>query len=207
MRQDTIEIKEGKVSKAFCKGIKLEVETIHPCLASDHYAVIYAILAEELNIKIYQYDPSQPIPEEQYDHLLQHLLLPLLNTRAEPLSPSSAPTSKEFSKKYYTQLKSMYHRKNHASGISYIENVRSEAERYIFWVLDQSSFRFKNLDRNTRVRLYSQIFWKSGLGSDLQFMNNFYWREPERYDYLAGELFSNDESDIVNNETYRITEH
>lgn len=71
------------------------------------------------------------------------------------------------------------------SGPDCIEEVRAEAERYIFWVLDQSSVRFKDLERSARIRLYSHLFRTGSIGPDLRFVSNFYWREPEEYDYFA----------------------
>ena len=197
---DTLEAKEGKVSKAFCEGIKKEMEAIHPSLASDRYAVVYSMLAEELNSRLYQHDPNQSAAKETYSELLRHLLQPLITIGTEPLPPAVVPTSKEFAEKHYAQLEGLYQGKGHLSGLSYIENVRTEAERYLFWVLDQSSFRFKDLDRSTRVRLYSQVFRKSGIGADLHFVISFYWKEPEEYDYYAhtaaGRLLSDVESGI-----------
>ena len=195
---DTLEAKEEKLTKAFSEGIKKEMETIHPCLASDRYAFVYSMLAEELNNRLYQHDPNLPITKEAYGELLRHLLQLLITTGTEPLPPAVVPTSGEFAEKYYTQLEGLYQGKGSLSGIGYIENVRTEAERYLFWVLDQSSFRFKELDRSARVRLYSQVFRKSGVGADLRFMSNLYWKEPEEYDYFVHTAAGRILSDIEN---------
>ncbi len=197
---DTLELKEGKVSKTFCESIKKETALIHPCLAADRYVVLFSMLAEELNKCLFAQDSAQMISEEGYKGLLQHLLKPLITIGTEPLPPSVIPTSAEFIGEYYAQLESMYQGTASVSGLDYIENVRAEAERYMFWVLDQSSVRFKDLDRNTRVRLYSQVFRKGSIGADLRFMSHYYWKEPEEYDYFAhtaaGRLLNDTESGI-----------
>ena len=45
----TLSKKDGKVSKSLCEGIKKEMERIHPFLASNRYAPLFAIMAEQLN--------------------------------------------------------------------------------------------------------------------------------------------------------------
>lgn len=169
--------KEGSVPKTLCSRIKKEMDQIHPCLAADRHITLFSMLAEQMNKCILE---CGTVPaKEQYADLLNHLFSPLLEIGSEPLPPSVVPTSKEFIEKHYRQLADP----QNLQGIDYIENVRSEAERYIFWILDQSSVRFRDLDRSTRVRLYSQVFSHRGIRPDLRFMSYFYWREPEEYHY------------------------
>lgn len=170
--------------KKLCADIKKEMESIHPCLSSNHYAVLFMMLAEHLNSLWHEAQPESVPDMDTYAALLRHLFQSLLEIYAEPLPPAIVPTSKEFCQKYYAQLTSLYTEKPvELFGLKYVESVRAEAERYLFWVLDQSSIRFRDLDRDTRLRLYSQVFRKSAIGSDLRFISHFYWQEPEEYNY------------------------
>lgn len=197
---DTLSAIDSEVPSALCEGIKKEMDIIHPYLGTNRYVTLFAMLAEHLNSTILNSSKaSQPLSRDSYEALLRHLFHPTLSIGTEPLPPSVVPTSTEFIGKYFAQLESMYQKPARLSGLDYIENVRAEAERYIFWVLDRASFRFKDLDRAARVRLYSQVFRDSAIGADLRFVSNFYWKEPEEYDYYAHtregrlmeEIFSN----------------
>lgn len=180
---ETMEIIDGKTTKKLCADIKKEMDKIHPCLAANNYAAVFAMLAEHLNSLIYDKRPVIPSRDE-YKALLSHLFQPLLEIGIEPLPPAIVPTSSEFREKYYGQLSDLYEGKAITlSGLSYPESVRSEADRYIYWILDQSTFRFQGLEREMRLRLYSSIFRKDIIRSDLRFMSHFYWTEPEEYNY------------------------
>ena len=181
----TLTKKDGKVSKTLCEGIKKEMERIHPFLASNRHAPMFAIMAEQLNRYIYIIDRERPVPREEYYELYRHLIQPIVSIGTQPLPPTLVPTSNEFIERYYSQLEAIYPEKAGRPGFQYIEIVRKEAERYVYWVLDQSAFRFKDLDRGARVRLYSRVFRKSIINSDLRFVSRYYWKEPEAYDYFA----------------------
>lgn len=173
-------------SKSLCEGIKKGMEQIHPYLAVYRYAAVFAILAEHLNRCIREQHPKQIPSLEEYTGLLRRLCGPLAEVSTEALPPAIVPTSAEFAGKFYRQLESLYTKQpQKCYGFDYIEAVRQDAERYIYWVLDQSSFRFSDLDRSARVRLYSQIFRSNSIGSDLRFISHFYWQEPEEYDYYS----------------------
>ena len=181
----TLSRKDGKVSKALCEGIKKEMERIHPFLASNRYAPMFSIMAEQLNRYIYIIVRTQPVPREEYFELYRHLIQPLVSIGTQRLPPAVVPTSDVFIGRYYAQLEEIYQKKAGQPGFKYIEIVREEAERYVYWVLDQSSARFKVLDRGERVRLYSRVFRRSIIDSDLRFISRYYWKEPEAYDYFA----------------------
>ncbi len=181
----TLTKKDGKVSKTLCEGIKKEMERIHPFLAANRYAQMFAIMAEQLNRFIYIYNRTQPIPREDYFELYRHLIQPLVIIGAERLPPAIVPTSDIFIGRYYDQLESIYQKRAGQPGFKHIDMIREEAERYMYWVLDQSAVRFKDLDRGARVRLYSRVFRKSIIDSDLRFINRYYWKEPKEYDYFA----------------------
>ena len=181
---ETLEILDSKTTKKLCADIKKEMERIHPCLASNHYVVLFSMLAEHLNSLIYEKKPSALPSIEDYKALLSHIYEPLLEIVKEPLPPLITPTSSEYAMKYYRQLSSLYEGKQVAlSGLNYLENVRSEAERYIYWILDQSSIRFRGMERDMRLRLYSSLFRKDIMQSDMRFISHFYWTEPEEYNY------------------------
>lgn len=200
---DTLTAIDAAVPDTLCKAIKKEMDSNHPFLSSNRYVTLFAMLAEHLNSTIYNSSKSsQPPSRDSYEALLRHLFRPMLDIGTEPLPPSVIPTSTEFIGKYYAQLEAMYQRSIRLSGLDYIENVRAEAERYIFWVLDRASFRFKDLDRATRVRLYSQVFRKSSIGADLRFVSNFYWKEPEEYDYYAHTREGKLMEEIFSNKTF-----
>ena len=152
----TLSKKDGKVSKSLCEGIKKEMERI-----------------------------QHPVPREEYFELYRHLLQPMISIGMQPLPPAIVPTSDAFMGRYYSQLEAIYEKKVGKPGFNYLEIVREEAERYVYWVLDQSAFRFKELDRGARVRLYSRVFRKSIIDSDLRFVSRYFWKEPEAYDYFA----------------------
>lgn len=181
---ETVQPVDAATPKKLCSDIKKEMERLHPCLASNHYTILFMMLAEHLNGLWHEVQPeSIPAPSE-HAALLRHLFQPLLEISSEPLPPAIVPTSKEFCQKYYAQLTSLYTEKPvELFGLKYVESVRAEAERYLFWVLDQSSIRFRDLDRDTRLRLYSQVFRKTAVSSDLRFISHFYWQEPEEYNY------------------------
>ena len=181
----TLSKKDGKVSKSLCEGIKKEMERIHPFLASNRYAPMFAIIAEQLNRYIYMIDREHPVPREEYFELYRHLIQPMISIGMQPLPPAIVPTSDAFMGRYYSQLEAIYEKKVGKPGFNYLEIVREEAERYVYWVLDQSAFRFKELDRGARVRLYSRVFRKSIIDSDLRFVSRYFWKEPEAYDYFA----------------------
>ena len=181
----TLSKKDGKVSKTLCEGIKKEMERIHPFLASNRHAPMFAIMAEQLNRYIYIIEREQPIPREEYFELYRHLIQPMISIGMQPLPPAVVPTSDVFMGRYYAQLEAIYEKKAGQPGFKYLELVREEAERYVYWVLDQSAVRFKDLDRGARVILYSRVFRKSIIDSDLRFISRYYWKEPEAYDYLA----------------------
>ena len=181
----TLSKKDGKVSKTLCEGIKKEMERIHPFLASNRYAPMFAIMAEQLNRYIYMIAREQPIPREEYYELYRHLIQPMVSIGMQPLPPTLVPTSDVFMGRHYSQLEAIYEKKAGQPGFNYLEIVREEAERYVYWVLDQSALRFKDLDRGARVRLYSRVFRKSIINSDLRFVSRYYWKEPEAYDYFA----------------------
>lgn len=200
---DTLAASDAEVPDTLCKAIKKEMDNNHPFLSSNRYVTLFAMLAEHLNSTIYNSGKStQPPSRDSYKALLRHLFGPMLAIGTEPLPPSVIPTSTEFIGKYYAQLEAMYQKPVRLSGLDYIENVRAEAERYVFWVLDRSSFRFKDLDRAARVRLYSQVFPKSGIGADLRFVSNFYWKEPEEYDYYAHTREGRLMEEIFSNKTF-----
>jgi hypothetical protein len=202
INSDSLEMNEGKVPDRLVKGIKKEMDQIHPYLSTNHYFTVFAMLAEHLNSCIYAHD-SEKVPSiEEYGALLRHLVQPLYTIGAEPLRPSTVPTSAEFAAKYHKQLESLYQKPVRLSGLDYIEAVRSEADRYVFWILDQSSFRFKDLDRSSRVRLYSRIFRNTAVGADMRFVSNFYWKEPEEYDYYAHTREGRLMEDIFSNKTF-----
>ena len=142
----TLTKKDGKVSKTLCEGIKKEMERIHPFLASNRHATMFAIMAEQLNRYIYIIDRERPVPREEYYELYRHLIQPIVSIGTQPLPPTLVPTSNEFIERYYSQLEAVYREKAGRPGFQYIEIVRKEAERYVYWVLDQSAFRFKDLE-------------------------------------------------------------
>ena len=183
---ETLEPLEGKTTKKLCADIKKEMANIHPCLAANNYVTVFAMLAEHLNGILYR-KLSDSLPGiGEYKALLHHMFQPLLVIDAEPLRPSITPTSNEFCEKYYRQLSSLYAGEAVSLyGLDYPKTVQTEAERYIYWILDQSSFRFQGMDRQTRLRLYSSIFHKDILKADMSFSSYFYWTEPEKYDYYA----------------------
>lgn len=200
---DSLSAIDAEIPGTLCKDIKKEMDNNHPFLSSNRYVTLFAMLAEHLNSIIYSSSKSsQPPSRDSYEALLRHLFQPMLTIGAEPLPPSVVPTSMEFVGKYYKQLEAMYQQHIQLSGLGYIETVRAEAERYIFWVLDRASFRFKDLDRATRVRLYSQVFRKSAIGADLRFISNFYWKEPEEYDYYAHTREGRLMEDIFSNKAF-----
>ncbi len=181
----TLKKKDGKVSKSLCEGIKKEMERIHPFFASNRHAPMFAIMAEQLNRYIYIVNREHPITREEYFELYFHLVQPMVSIGMEPLPPVIVPTSDVFMGRYYAQLEAIYEKKAGQPGFKYIEIVREEAERYVYWVLDQSALRFKDLDRGARVKLYSRVFRTSIINSDLRFVSRYYWKEPEAYDYFA----------------------
>ena len=146
---------------------------------------MFAIIAEQLNRYIYMIDREHPVPREEYFELYRHLIQPMISIGMQPLPPAIVPTSDAFMGRYYSQLEAIYEKKVGKPGFNYLEIVREEAERYVYWVLDQSAFRFKELDRGARVRLYSRVFRKSIIDSDLRFVSRYFWKEPEAYDYFA----------------------
>ena len=183
--RETLSEKDGKVSKALCEGIKKEMERIHPYLSANNYIMMFTMLAEYLSVCAYMNNPDQIIPFDDYSRLYSHLIQPLLSINPHPLPPAIVPTSDTFINKNYQLLESTYKKKATPLSFRYTDRVREEAERYVYWVLDQSAFRFKDLDRGTRVRLYSRVFRKSIIDSDLRFISRYYWKEPEAYDYFA----------------------
>ena len=199
---DTLSAIDSEVPSALCEGIKKEMDSIHPYRGTNRYVKLFAMRAEHLNSIIHKRSkPSQPPSRDDYEALLRHLFQPMLSIGTEPLPPFVVPTSTEFIGKYFAQLESMYQKPARLSGLDYIENVQAEAERYIFWVLDRASFRFKDLDRSTRIRLYSQVFRDSAIGADLRFVSSFYWKEPEEYDYYAHTRKGRLMEDIFSNKT------
>lgn len=185
---DTMAMIQNAPNTALCEEIKKRMEQIHPYLSSNRYLTVFGMLAEHLNTCVWDYaSSSAAIPPEEYEQLYRHLIMPMIQIGSEPLPPSVTPTSREFISKYMNQLDAGYKdvSARAVSGLRYIETVRAEAERYVFWVLDQSSIRFRDLDRDMRVRLYSRLFRTKELGSDLRFISYYYWKEPEEYDYYA----------------------
>ena len=183
--RETLAEKDGKVSKAMLDGIKKEMEQLHPYLAANHCFSVFTMLAEHLEICVYERDREQPISYEEYERLYRHLIQPLVTPDTHPLPPRLVPTSSVFIGNCYKRLREIYQKKVMPAGFRYIEKVQAEAGRFLYWVLDQSSFRFKDLDRASRIRLYSRVFQKRVIGPDLRFVNNYYWTEPEEYDYFA----------------------
>lgn len=108
------------------------MDQIHPYLSTNHDFTVFGMLAEHLNSCFYAHNPDQTPSKEEYGVLLRHLVQPLYTVGAEPLPPSTVPTSTEFAAKYHKQLEALYQKHARLSGFNYIEAVRSEAERYIF---------------------------------------------------------------------------
>lgn len=183
--RQTLTEKDGKVSKALLEGIKKEMERIHPYFAANNYIMLFTMLAEYLSACAYKFNRDQILPYEDYSRLYSHLIQPMLSLSPHPLPTAVVPTSDTFVHKNYELLEGTYQKTTMPLSFRYPDKVREEAERYLYWVLDQSAARFKGLDRGARVRLYSRVFRKSIIDSDLRFINRYYWKEPKEYDYFA----------------------
>ena len=183
--RETLTEKDGKVSKTLWEGTKKEMERIHPYLAANNFIMIFTMLAEYLSVCAYMFDREQILPYEDYSRLYSHLIQPMLSLSPHPLPTAIVPTSDTFVHKNYELLEGTYQKTMMPLSFRYPDKVREEAERYVYWVLDQSAARFKGLDRGARIRLYSRVFRKSIVASDLRFFSRYYWKEPEAYDYFA----------------------
>ncbi len=181
---ESLTFKDRILAKKLKEDIKKEMKKLHPYLASNQYISVYRMLAEHLNQQIVKHSGSI-IAKESYETLLQALVRPLFTPGVQPMPPICVPTSDMFMGKYYSQLNAMYERKANVLGLDYVEKIRIDAERYIYWVLDRSCFRFKDIDRGTRIRLYSRIFREHLIGADLRIEQCSYYREPKQYDYFA----------------------
>lgn len=182
---DSLTVRDKEPAKELTNGIKKEMEKLHPYLASNQYISVFRMLAEHLNRQIMNHGDALKITEEAYESLLQALVHPLFAPGIHPMPPDCVPTSNVFVHRCYLQLIAMRKQVTHVAGLDYLDEIRSEAERYVFWVLDRSCHRFKDIDRDTRVRLYSRVFRESTIGPDMRMEYCCYWEEPERYDYYA----------------------
>jgi len=181
---ENLSIKEEKAPTELVEDIKKEMKQLHPYLSTCISVTVFQMLAEHLNRVIFERN-DQPIDRDSYDSLLRPLVMPLFSLAAHPLPPTDVPTSRVFGDQCYHRLRNMVEHSVSAAGLDYIEKVRTEAARYLYWVLDRSCFRFRDFDRDTRVRLYSRIFRTGILSSDVHMEVCCYLREPEQYDYFS----------------------
>ena len=150
------------------------MKRLHPFLAYDEYVTAFRMLVEHLNLQLVRLNtPLMPI--EVYADLFRQVLNPLYMT-TDPWIPSTLdPINDHFVDYYYKELLSMYNGSVRVAGLDYLEEVRNEAERYIYWVLDRSSFRFRSFDKETRIRLYSRIFREGIISPDIRTEYACYW--------------------------------
>lgn len=167
---ESLTINEKQPTKKLIEGIKKEMKRLHPYLASNRYITVFRMLAEHLNRQISEQNGELPT-EDIFAELLRALVMPLYTLDTKRMPPLLIPTTNTFRDNYYKQLQQlmrMGEQSGCVSGLDNIEEVHNEAERYIYWVLDRSCFRFKNLEKDTRIRLYSRIFREGIIAPDIR---------------------------------------
>ena len=193
---ESLTIKGKQPAKKLVEGIKKEMKRIHPFLVSDEYVTVFRMLAEHLNLELVRLNtPLMPI--EVYADLFRQVLNPLYMTTDPWIPATFDPINDHFVEYYYKELLSMYNGSVRAAGLDYLEEVRNEAERYIYWVLDRSSFRFRSFDKETRIRLYSRIFREGIISPDIRTEYACYWVKPEGYDYYMQAVAATQATDDI----------
>ena len=162
--------------------IKARMDAIHPFLQTNNRITLHRMLAYHLNDTLA--NCAVQISQEDYSDLFDHIQKPLISYGSKPRPPLYVATSSVFIDHFYQEYKNHKPSTYTPYGILYLTKVQEIAKRYLYWILDASSVRFKNLTKQERCRLYSRIFHAQILGSDMVVQRQISWMEPQTYDYI-----------------------
>ena len=155
-RVDVEDLRPLEPEEDLLPQIHEELCSLHPFFRSaDHSSAIPDLLASSLNTLLVDKDVS----EEKYYELLEHLTGPALNLC---LSDTQYPTHFHdallFKKRYYQEFKEKKILEWKKHGITSLASLQRYTQLYLYWVLDTSSTRFKGLNQDDRLTLFSNIF-------------------------------------------------
>ena len=102
---------------------------------------------------------DRDIPEDEYYQLLAHLTEPSLALCCPRTQYyGTLPFIKKYYEEYQKRERRAIQQEWKKRGITGLSSIQKYTQLYLYWILDASAARFKEMDTDTRMKLFSRVF-------------------------------------------------